>query len=673
MHNSPDRTSRATGAVGWGILGTGGIAARFAGQLPRSRTGALAAVGSRSPASARAFAQRFAAPRAHGSYQELLDDDSVDAVYVATPHPQHVEWAVRAAEAGKHVLVEKPMAVGSAWATAVVEAAVRGDVFLMEAYMYRCTPQTAKLVELVGDGAVGELHHIQAQFSFGGPGFDAGHRLFDNALAGGGILDVGGYPVSMARLLAGAAAGLPFADPERVTAAGTVGRTGVDEWALATLHFAGGLTAQVATGIRLAGDNRVRVYGSRGFLDVPDPWFCGDGEPTRLVLHRVGEEREEIEVPPAHIYAAEADAVADHLADRQAPQMSWDDTLGNLAVQDAWRAAIGQRYDSERADAPVPTASGRPLARRADAPMLHARIPGVDKDISRLVMGVDNQVDQIHASVVFDDFFERGGTAFDTAYLYGEGRLEQQLGRWMAVRGVREDVVVIGKGAHTPHCDPASLSRQLATSLERLGTDRVDIYLLHRDNPDIPVGEFVDVLDEHRRAGRIGVYGGSNWSPRRFDEANEWARRNGRQPFTVLSNHLSLARAKALPWEGCRHVSDPQAQDWLRDRGVALFPWSSQARGFFTGRARPDGTGDAELVRCFYSDENFERLDRARKLARDRGVHPTAIALAWLLHQQYPVFPLIGPRQISETRTSLAGLGVRLSAQEVSWLDLREE
>ncbi|WP_420000166.1 aldo/keto reductase [Streptomyces boninensis] len=664
----PDSTD-ATAQVAWGILGTGNIAARFAGQLPHSHTGTLAAVGSRTPDSARAFADRFGATRAHGSYQELLDDDTVDAVYIATPHPQHVEWAIRAAEAGKHLLVEKPLAINRAWATAVLEAAIRSDVFLMEAYMYRCTPQTAKVAQLVRDGAVGEPHHIQAQFSFGGAAFAPESRTLSQALAGGGILDVGGYPVSMARLLAGAATGAPFAEPERVTGAGTVGETGVDEWAVATLHFAAGLTAQVTTGVRLTDANRVRIYGSRGYLEVPDPWFCGDGEPTELLLHRVGEEPQRIEVEPAHIYAAEADTVAAHLADRQSPQMSWDDTLGNLAVQDAWRAAIGQRYESEAPEAKVPTASGRPLARRADAAMPHGRIKGVDKDISRLVMGVDNQTDRVHASVIFDDFFERGGTAFDTAFIYGNGQLEGQLGRWLRDRGVRDEAVVIGKGAHTPHCDPESLSRQLETSLERLGTDHVDIYMMHRDNPDIPAGEFVDVLDAHHRAGRISVYGGSNWSTERVDEANEWAQANGRRPFTVLSNHLSLARAQELPWAGCKHVGDPDAQQWLRERDIALFPWSSQARGFFTGRARPDDTSDAELVRCFYSDANFARLDRARKLARDHGVHPTAIALAWLLHQPYQVFPLIGPRQISETRTSMAGLGVRLSPREVTWLD----
>ena len=113
---------------------------------------------------------------------------------------------------------------------------------------------------------------------------------------------------------------------------------------------------------------------------------------------------------------------------------------------------------------------------------------------------------------------------FDTAWIYGRGENERRVGRWIRNRGIREDVVVITKGAHTPYCDPESLSRQLLESLERQGTDYADIYLMHRDNPEVPVGEFVDVLDEHRRAGRIRVYGVSNWSLERFDEANRYAR-----------------------------------------------------------------------------------------------------------------------------------------------------
>jgi aryl-alcohol dehydrogenase-like predicted oxidoreductase len=269
---------------------------------------------------------------------------------------------------------------------------------------------------------------------------------------------------------------------------------------------------------------------------------------------------------------------------------------------------------------------------------------------------------------MFDDFVERGGTTFDTAYIYGGGRGEKLLGQWIKSRGNREEVVVIGKGAHTPYCDPESIVRQLEESLERLQTDHVDLYLMHRDNEEIGVGEFVDVLDAQFRAGRIKAYGGSNWSTERFDEANAYAAANGKQPFTLLSNHLSLARAYDVPWKGCRHVSDDGSQAWLRERQVALFPWSSQARGFFTGRAKPEDRSDEELVRCFYSDENFERLRRARELAAAKGVEPTAIALAWLLHQSYPVFPLIGPRHISETRTSLPGLSVQLTDEEVAWL-----
>ena len=223
-------------------------------------------------------------------------------------------------------------------------------------------------------------------------------------------------------------------------------------------------------------------------------------------------------------------------------------------------------------------------------------------------MGVDNQQTLTHAAAIFDDFVERGGTTFDTAYIYGGGRGEKLLGQWITSRGNRDEVVVIGKGAHTPHCDPESITRQLDESLERLQTDHVDLYLMHRDNEEIPVGEFVDVMDEHFKAGRIKAFGGSNWSTARFDEANAYAEASGKQPFTLLSNHLSLARAYDVPWAGCRHVSDDESQAWLRERQVALFPWSSQARGFFTGRAKPEDRSDEELVRCFYSDENFRRL-----------------------------------------------------------------
>ena len=352
-------------------------------------------------------------------------------------------------------------------------------------------------------------------------------------------------------------------------------------------------------------------------------------------------------------------------------EMGLADSLGNARVLDQWRAEIGLVYPFEAEDANIPTVSGQPLTVAASPPMRYGTIPGLEKTMSRLVMGCDNQPDLSHASAIFDHFFSLGGNTFDTGYVYGAGRYERLFGQWMANRGVREDVVVIVKGAHTPHCDPESITSQLEESLERQQSEYADIYMMHRDDPDIPVGEFVDVLDEHHRAGRMKVIGVSNWTRERFEEANAYARANGRQELTVLSNHFGLAEAYDVPWAGCRHVTDPASKQWLIDAQITLLPWSSQARGFFARPAKPDDRSDEELVRCFYSDDNFERLRRAEQLGAELGVPATAIALAFVLNQPFPTFPLFGPRSIAETRSSMQGLGVELTEAQVAWLDLK--
>ncbi|HET8628680.1 MAG TPA: aldo/keto reductase [Thermomicrobiales bacterium] len=661
----------------WGILGTGAIARTFARGVAESRSGELVAVASRARATAAEFGERVGVARRYDDYAALLADDAVDAVYVATPHAHHAEWAVKAAEAGKHVLCEKPLALNHAEAMAVVEAARRHDVFLMEAFMYRCHPQTARLVELLRERVIGDVRLIEASYCFDSQ-INPGSRLYDNALGGGGILDVGGYPVSMARLLAGAALGRDVAEPLELTGCGHIGEVGrVDEWAIAALKFPGDIVAQLATGVRVQGENVVRVYGSAGHIVVPVPWLPGrDGRASSILVYRRGEpSREEVVVEPAAgLYAIEADTVADNLAARQAPPpaMTWADSLGNMAALDRWRAAVGLVYDAERPDADWPTVHRRPLARRPDATMRYGRIPGLEKPVSRLVMGADNQETLPHASVMFDDFFERGGNCFDTAYIYGQGRCERLLGQWIRNRGVRESVVILDKGAHTPHCNPAALTRQLLESLERLGTDYVDIYMLHRDNPEIPVGEFIEVLNEHRCAGRVRVFGASNWSLSRVEEANAYARARGLSGFAAVSNNFSLARMIEPPWAGCVSASDPASRAWFTETQTPLLPWSSQARGFFTGRARPDDRSDPELVRCWYSDDNFARLARAEELAKKYGVLPVTVALAYVLRQPFPTFPLIGPRALAETRTSFPALDVELPPEEVRWLNLEE-
>jgi aryl-alcohol dehydrogenase-like predicted oxidoreductase len=201
--------------------------------------------------------------------------------------------------------------------------------------------------------------------------------------------------------------------------------------------------------------------------------------------------------------------------------------------------------------------------------------------------------------------------------------------------------------------------------------DYLDIYMMHRDNLDVPVGEFVDVLNEHVKAGRIRAFGGSNWTSARMDEANAYAKKKGLQGFSALSNNFSLARMVEAPWNGCLAASDPQSRAWLEETQMPLMPWSSQARGFFVdGLAAPDKRDDQELVRCWYSDDNFQRLSRAQELARKKGVLTINIALAYVLCQPFPTFPLIGPRSLRELHTSLPALEVELSPQEVRWLNL---
>lgn len=353
--------------------------------------------------------------------------------------------------------------------------------------------------------------------------------------------------------------------------------------------------------------------------------------------------------------------------------MTWADSLGNMRVLDKWREEVGLVYESETPKGfPAVTVGGEPLAPRSNQLMKYGRLEGLDKQISRLVMGCDNQRTLSHSAILFDDFFQRGGNAFDTAWIYGGGLQEKLLGQWITLRGVRDQVVVIAKGAHSPLCTPRDLTRQLHESLDRLATDHADIYIMHRDNPEIPVGEFIDLLNEHRSAGRFSIFGASNWTIARFDEANAWAKRNGKQGFSLLNNQLSLARMMDPIWPGALSAGDPQSLAWLTRTKTPLLAWSSQARGFFLPeRAAPEKLDDPEIVRCWYSPDNFKRLNRANELAAQLGVPAINIALAWVLHQPFPTFALIGPRALEETRVSVGAAAIRLEPDKAGWLDLR--
>ena len=688
--------------VRWGILATGRIAAKLADAIAESKTSELVAVGSRTQAAADAFAANYGGIRAHGSYDALLADAAVDAIYVSTPHPQHAEWTIKALEVGKAVLCEKPLGVNHPEAMAMVETAAFHRRFLMEAFMYRVHPQTAKVVQLVRDGAIGEVRQIDASHGFASP-FNPESRLHSNELAGGGIMDVGCYPVSMARLIAGE-------EPARIAGFAALGETGVDRWASGLLEFPSGLIARVSTAVSLPLDNTVRIFGSKGSIHLTAPWF-GNREWSRLrfrqrliqaVARRLGSrpdgtwefelirqgKRETVGGTAKPIYVLEVDAVAAALkaGKVECPHMTWKDSLGQAKTLDEWRYRAGVAFDFERAERQTAPVHGRPLSVRRNA-IANGRIGGLAKPVSKLVMGCDNQPTPKHAAVMFDSYFEYAGNTFDTAHIYGGGRMEALLGAWMKNRGVREEVVVIGKGAHTPANFPDRVGPQLDITLERLQTGYVDLYFLHRDNADVGVDEWLDALNAEQRRGRIKAFGASNWTLPRVQEANALATERGLAPFAAVSNNFSLARMVDPVWPGCVAASTADWRTWLEAQQMPLFSWSSQARGFFTPRfdaVRDDrasnvdaGFGnqpsDDEMRRCWFAEDNFKRRQRAVELAEERGISPIAIALAYVLNQPFPCFALIGPRTLAETRSSLAALTVELGDAERAWLNLEND
>lgn len=661
--------------LAWGIIGAGRIAKVFARGVAHSKTGKIVAIGSRTQEKADEFGKEMDVPCRYGSYEALLADKDVQAVYIATPHPSHAEWAIKAAEAGKHILCEKPIALNHAEAMAIFEAAHRHNVFAMEAFMYRCHPQTARLVELLHQKVIGEVRVIQATFSFHA-GFNPEGRLYSNALGGGGILDVGCYCASMVRLIAGAAAGQNApAEPIELKGTGFLGQTGIDEYAVAVAKFSGEIVATLSTGVGVNQENVVRIYGSEGNIFIPSPWIPGRESGANKIIVKKNKDKEPQEIivdTDEWLYGIEADTVAANLERRQAvfPAMSWDDTLGNMKMLDAWRQSFGFVYESEKPAGQTRTVHGRPLAVRKNSVMQYGRIAGLDLPVSRLVMGCDNQTFLPHGSVMWDDFFERGGNTFDCAHIYASGNCEKTLGQWVKNRNIRKQVILLDKGAHTPMCFPDKLTEQLLISLERLQTDYIDIYMMHRDNTDVPVGEFVEVMNEHKRAGRMRAFGVSNWTLERIEAFNEYAVKKGLSGLAAVSNNFSLARMVEAPWKGCLASSDAVSRQWFTKTQTPLMPWSSQARGFFTGRARPDDLSDKELVRCWYAEDNFRRQERAKELAKKYGVTPVTIAAAYVLCQPFPTFALIGPRQLSETRTSCESLKIQLSPDEVRWLNL---
>jgi predicted dehydrogenase len=323
----------------WGILATGGIAHQFAGGLKASKTGELVAVGSRAEDTARAFTDKHGG-NPYASYEGVLQDPEVEAIYIATPHHLHYEWTIRCAEAGKAILCEKPFTLNALEAKRALNEVRRHKVFFMEAFMYRCTEQTQKAKELIAGGAIGELLTINTEFAFAaGKGWE--NFRTDGALGGGGLMDVGVYPVSLCRLLAGAEPSVAH------YAAKLSGKGGYDEHGSGCLMFTNGVTAHFGCGVHCNMRNQLWAYGSEGMLHIENPWKVTKG--SKMTLLASGKEPEVFDfgLTNDELYAAEADAVAQFIDAKECPYMTIEDTLGNMRTLDALRDSAGLKFSAE--------------------------------------------------------------------------------------------------------------------------------------------------------------------------------------------------------------------------------------------------------------------------------------------------------------------------------------
>ena len=311
-------------------------------------------------------------------------------------------------------------------------------------------------------------------------------------------------------------------------------------------------------------------------------------------------------------------------------------------------------------------------------------LPGLDKPLPRLVQGtvMVTSADEAVSHRLLDEVLELGGTAFDTAHVYGDGDNERTFGRWVNSRGVRDEVIVVAKGAHhnedRKRVTPFDITADLHDSLARFGFEYVDLYVLHRDDPAVPVGPIVEVLNEHQKAGLIRAFGGSNWSHARVAEANRYAAEHGLTPFAVSSPNFSLAEQVQAPWEGCVSIGGPSgraAREWYEGQRIPLLTWSSLAGGFFSGRFRRDNLDsfasylDRLCVTSYAYEENFGRLDRAEQMAADKGVSLPQLALAYVLSQPLDIYALVGCSSGAEFAANIKALELELTPEECGWLE----
>jgi D-xylose 1-dehydrogenase (NADP+, D-xylono-1,5-lactone-forming) len=317
--------------LGWGLLGTARINRMLIPPLRVSPGNRLVAVASRDAGKASAYAREWGVARAHGSYEALLEDPSVDVVYVPLPNHLHAEWTIRAARAGKHVLCEKPLALSVAEVDAIEEAARTAGVAVAEAFMYRHHPQTLRVRALVAEGAIGRVRFVRGSFSF--PLTRPGDVRLRPEWGGGCLWDVGCYPLSFARFLLGA-------EPVEVCGASALGETGVDETFTGQLVFPGDVLVQIDAGFRSPLRSELEIAGTSGVIRVRSPWRPKADQPI-LLTHKG--ETTEVSSPPAERYRLEVEDLARAALGVRPPEVSLAESRGNVAAITALLTSARER------------------------------------------------------------------------------------------------------------------------------------------------------------------------------------------------------------------------------------------------------------------------------------------------------------------------------------------
>jgi len=308
-------------AVKWGIISTAEINRLVIPGAHASPKVDLAGVASRDLARAEEYARTWEIPRAYGSYQALLDDPEIEAVYISLPNTMHAEWSIRAVEAGKHVLCEKPFSRHPQQIDAAFDAAERAGRLLSEAFMYRHNPQTTRLKELVDDGAIGELRLVRTTFSYGL--YDTGNIRLRTDVEGGALMDVGCYCVSGQRLLAG--------EPERVNGQAWFGATGTDWVFTGELRFPGDVLGHFDCGTALSDRDELEAVGSEGSIFLDDPWHCR----LPVIEVRRGRDVERIELEPVDSYRLELENLSDAIRGEAELLLGREDAAGQARALEA--------------------------------------------------------------------------------------------------------------------------------------------------------------------------------------------------------------------------------------------------------------------------------------------------------------------------------------------------